>query len=116
MDGGTHPMHADEMAQLILDRERREARLVVKAAEVDLKVVEPLEKLLDQVDGTDVERLELDLAEVSFADSSVLRLAFKAHEQVALEGGKVVIKASSAVNRVFSLTETARLFEIVVAD
>lgn len=104
------------MAQLILDRERREAKIAVKAEAVDVKAVAPLERLLHEVTGAGVERLEIDLAQVSFADSSIVRLALKAHESLAPTGARVVIKAPDAVRRLFDLTRTAHLFEIVPAD
>ena len=101
------------MPELIIDPDRREAKIVVKAEAVDLKAVAPVEKLLDEVATADVEALEIDLAHVSFADSSIVRLAMKAHEHLAPKGAKVVIKAPPGVRRLFELTQTDRLFEIV---
>lgn len=103
------------MAQLILDPESRHARIVVTADAVDVQIVAPVERLLDELATADVERLEIDLAGVSFADSSVVRLALKAHERLAPKGATVVIKAPSKVSRLFDLTQTAGLFEIVPA-
>lgn len=112
-DGHDSP---DDVAQLILDRERREARIAVKVEAVDIKVLDPLERLLHEAVGADIQRLELDLGGVSFADSSLVRLALKAHETLAPAGAKVVIRAPTEVRRVFDLTRTAHLFEIVPAD
>ena len=100
-------------AQLIVDAERRAATIVVKAAAVDVAVVGPIEGLLAEAAGSDVRRLELDLSQVSFADSSVLRLALKARDHVVPAGGEVVIKAPADVCRLFELTSTTDLFAIV---
>jgi anti-anti-sigma factor len=100
-------------AQLVVDRGRRAATIVVRAPAVDVKVVEPVEDLLRQALEADVHRVELDLSEVSFADSSVVRLALKAREHVAPVGGEVVIKAPDRVRRLFELTRTTELFSIV---
>ena len=105
-----------DMPELILDPDRRDAKIVVKAEAVDLKAVAPVEKLLDEVASADVHTLELDLASVSFADSSIVRLALKAHDHLAPKGTKVVIKAPPAVRRLFELTQTDRLFEIVTVS
>jgi anti-anti-sigma factor len=104
----------ESMAQLILDPDRGEAKIVVKTAAVDLRAVDPVEKLLHEAATARVQRLELDLAGVSFADSSVVRLALRARELA--EGAQVVIKAPPDVRRVFDLTETSRLFEMVASD
>lgn len=106
----------DEVAQLILDRERREARIAVKVEAVDVKVADPLKRLVDEVAGAGVQRLELDLGNVSFADSALVRLALRAHEALAPAGAKVVIKGAPQVLRLFDLTGTAQLFEIVPAE
>jgi anti-anti-sigma factor len=108
-------MEPEAVAQLILDSENREAKIVVKASAVDVQLVAPIERLLDEVATAGVERLEIDLGTVSFADSSVVRLALKARERLAPRGAKVVIKAPSAVSRLFELTETDGLFEFVPA-
>ena len=103
----------DAPAHLIVDSERRAATIVVKAPAVDVRVFGPIEGLLKEAAGSDVRRLELDLSEVSFADSSIVRLALKARDTVAPSGGEVVIKAPEEVRRLFELTRTAQLFAIV---
>jgi anti-anti-sigma factor len=103
----------NEPAQLILDLERRAARIVLHAPAVDVEVVEPLEGLLKQAADTKVEHLEIDLSKVSFADSAVVRLALKARDYVEPVGGRLVIRAPAEVRRLFELTKTADLFAIV---
>ena len=105
----------DAPAQLILDAERRAARIVVTAPAVDLLVLGPVEGLLAKAAGPDLQRLEIDLSSVSFADSAVVRLAMRARESVAPAGGQVVIRAPAEVRRLFELTRTADLFAIVPA-
>ena len=106
----------DQVAQLTLDRERREAKIAVRVAAIDVKVADPLRQLVDQVVGAGVERLELDLGPVSFADSALVRIALRAQEALAPAGAKVVIKGAPQVLRLFDLTGTAELFEIVPAE
>ena len=105
-----------EVAQLTLDRERREARIAVRVEAIDVKVADPLRRLVDEVAGAGVDRLELDLGHVSFADSSLVRLALRAKEALAPAGAKIVIKGAPQVLRLFDLTGTAQLFEIVPAE
>ena len=107
MAGSASNPHAPE---LIVDRERQAARIVLRAPAVDVQVVEPVEVLVHEAAAADVRELVLDFRGVSFADSSVVRLAMKARERLA---GQIVIKAPPAVRRVFDLTGTAELFEIV---
>jgi anti-anti-sigma factor len=102
-------------AQLILDRERRAAKIVLHAAAVDVQVVEPLDRLLAQAGGARLEHFELDLSNVSFADSAVVRLALKARDFIEPAGGRVVIRAPAEVRRLFELTKTDGLFAIVPA-
>ena len=105
--------HLYEPAQLIVDRGRRAAKILLTSTSVDVKVVEPIEGLLQRAVEQHVHEVELDLSEVSFADSSIVRLALKARDHVAPVGGKVVIKAPAEVRRLFELTRTAELFSIV---
>ena len=103
----------DEPAHLIVDPERRAARIVLNTEAVDIRVVRPIEGLLESAAG--VRELELDLSNVSFADSAVVRLALKARDYVDQTDGRVVIKAPAEVRRIFELTKTAGLFAIVPA-
>ena len=106
-------MVQDGAAELILDRERRAAKIVLHAPAIDVGVVEPLEGLIREAAGADLDQLELDLTNVSFADSAVVRLALKARDCLEPAGGRVVIKAPAPVLRLFELTRTADLFAIV---
>lgn len=106
--------HDFQPAQLIVDRGRRAAKILLTSTAVDVRVVEPVEGLLKQAAEHDVHEVELDLSDVSFADSSIVRLALKARDHVAPVGGRVVIKAPAEVRRLFELTRTAELFSIVL--
>ena len=105
----------DAPAHLIVDSVGRAATIVVRSPAVDVRVFGPIEGLLEEAAGSDLERLEIDLSEVSFADSSIVRLALKARDKVAPAGGQVVIKAPAEIRRLFELTRTADLFAIVAA-
>ena len=100
-------------AELIVDADRRAARIVLHVPAVDVRVVEPVEGLLERAVSADLQQLEIDLSNVSFADSAVVRLALKARDYVEPAGGRVVIKAPASVLRLFELTKTADLFAIV---
>ena len=103
----------DEPAHLIVDPERQSAKIVLNAEAVDIRVVKPIEGLLQSASG--VRELEIDLSSVSFADSAVVRLALKARDYVDPADGRVVIRAPAEVRRIFELTKTADLFAIVPA-
>lgn len=105
----------DAPAHLIVDAHRRAATIVVKTPAIDVRVFGPIEGLLDEAAESAVDHLELDLSEVSFADSSIVRLALKARDKVAPSSGQVVIKAPAEVRRLFELTNTAQLFAMVPA-
>ena len=109
-------MKTDEPAHLVVDPERRVARVIVNVEAVDLTVVEPLEKVLRDAAEADVGRLEIDLSGVSLADSNVIRLAMKVREWIAPTGGQVAIKAPPTVRKVFDVTGTSELFEIIEPD
>ncbi len=104
-------MTANGPAHLLVDADRRAAKIVLNTPAVDIRVVQPIEALLSSAAG--VEELEIDLTGVSFADSAVVRLALKAREYVEPLGGRVVIKAPAEVRRLFELTDTAKLFALV---
>jgi anti-anti-sigma factor len=103
---------AMERVRLELDAERRAARIVLEEA-VDVSVAAPVEQLLLQAVEAGVERVELDFANVSFADSTAVRLAMKAHHHLVSKDKQVVIKAPPSVRRLFDMTGTASLFEIL---
>ena len=106
-------MQSDEpAARLILDRERRAATIILEAA-CDMRVVDPVQALLREAAEADVRELELDFGRVPFADSTALNLALTARDHVAPKGGRVIVKAPPAVRRIFEVTKTADLFEIV---
>jgi anti-anti-sigma factor len=108
-------VEAEDKAQLILDAEKREARIVFLAA-LDIAIVETAERLLREAAEANVRRLELDFANVPFADTTVVRLAMKAREHVVRSGAEVVVvKAPPPIRRLFDLTKTADHFEIVAA-
>lgn len=99
-------------ARIIVQPDRRTARIVL-AGSVDVAALAPVEVLLQDAVHAQVETIELDLSEVSFADSSIVRLAIRAHEYVAPVGGRVTIRAPAEVRRIFDLTQTSNLFAIV---
>ena len=99
-------------AQLILDAEHRAAALVIEG-DCDIVAVEQAEPLLRQAVEADVERLELNLCRVRFADSAAVRLSIAAERELSAKGGQLIIKAPPPVKQIFDLTQTADRFEIV---
>lgn len=106
-------MKADEPARLVVDAKQQVARVIVNVDAVDMTVVEPLGTLLRDAAKADVRRLEIDLSGVSFADSNVVKLATQVRDWLAPRGAQVAIKAPPAVRRVFDLTGTSHLFDII---
>jgi anti-sigma B factor antagonist len=80
--------------------ERSNGRVVLRArGELDLSTAPTLEHALDTLDGGASEGL-LDMSEVTFMDSSGLRLLIIAAEQARDEGRRLSIVPSSAVSLV----------------
>ena len=68
-----------------------------------------LQSILD--DGGD--RVVVNMADVSFMDSSGLGVLIAAHRRLSGTGGQIVLaNAMPAVHKVFQLTRTNRLFEL----
>jgi len=84
------------------------------SGEIDLSTVEDVEsELRTAIDGgTGV--VALDLREVSFLDSSGLRLLLRLHKELADAGRRLVlVQGPRRVARVFELTGAEDQFEIV---
>jgi anti-anti-sigma factor len=69
--------------------------------------------LLREVVDARVPDVEIDFCRTGFADCSAVRLTLQAREQVAAYGGAVRVRASRSVQRVFDLTSTSSLVEMI---
>jgi anti-anti-sigma factor len=83
--------------------------------ELDLAVSGRLRELVDEVTAEKPSLVVADLAEVGFMDSTVLRELLRAHREVNVQGGRLVVAgAQPTVRRLLELTGTTELF--VLAD
>lgn len=84
------------------------------SGEVDLSTVEEVEeKLRSAIDGAPG-LLVMDLREVTFLDSSGLRMVLKANRELSENGGRlVVVQGARRVAKVFELTGAHEELEIV---
>jgi anti-anti-sigma factor len=83
------------------------------AGELDLAVGPRLRSLVDDAAGERPQLLVIDVTEVAFMDSSVLREFLRAHREAADAGGRLVVAgAQSTVRRLLELTGTTELFEL----
>lgn len=83
------------------------------AGELDLAVAPDLRILLDELAAERPQLAVVDLAEVSFIDSTVLRELLRAHRTVNGGGGRLVMAGChAAVARLLQLTGTTDVFEL----
>ena len=69
--------------------------------------------LVREVAEAQIAEVEIDFCNATFADCSAVRLALHAREQVGAYGGALRVRAPRSVQRVFDLTRTARVVELV---
>jgi anti-anti-sigma factor len=69
--------------------------------------------LVREVVDAHIPEVEIDFCNANFADCSAVRLALHAREQVSAYGGALRVRAPEPVQRVFDLTRTSRVVELV---
>jgi anti-sigma B factor antagonist len=90
-----------------------DAFVVTLTGEIDLHTAPALGHALDGVVGLGGTSVALDLAEVSFIDSTVLGVLLRYHERLRdLGGGLVVVTEDRRVLRTFEVTGLDRIFAI----
>lgn len=83
------------------------------AGELDLAVAADLRALLDAVAADRPQFVVVDLADVGFIDSTVLRELLRVHRTVRADGGRLVMAGChAAVKRLLALTGTTEVFEL----
>ncbi|HEX6346468.1 STAS domain-containing protein [Umezawaea sp.] len=92
-------------------REERGAVVVAVAGEVDVVTVPDLEERIDAVVREDLP-LVLDLAGVTFLDSTGLSALVRCHRRGLLGGGFRLVVANRAVSRPLELTALDDLLEV----
>jgi anti-anti-sigma factor len=84
--------------------------------ELDLAVSSQLRELVDQATAEGPARVVLDVTEVAFMDSSVLREFLRGQREVAEAGGRLVVAgAQPTVRRLLELTGTSELFTLAAS-
>jgi anti-sigma B factor antagonist len=87
--------------------------LLVLGGELDLAAAPELRRHLEEPAQGGAHRVVLDLAEVQFMDSSMLKELLRANHELREAGATLVLAAPQpAVRRLFELTRTAELFEV----
>jgi anti-sigma B factor antagonist len=89
------------------------AFVVAASGEADMYTAPALEHAFDGVVGLGGSSVVLDLAEVSFIDSTILSVLLRFRERLEALGGQlVIVSADRRVLRTFEITGLDRLFTI----
>jgi anti-sigma B factor antagonist len=89
--------------------------LLALAGEIDLATSGQFRGAIDRALSTPGSSVVIDMTDVTFMDSTMLRELLRAHKDVDAGGGRLVIAGvQAAVRRLFELTGTSGLF--VLAD
>lgn len=101
------------MLDVTTERQEGQTRVVL-VGELDIASTESLEQELANSEGDSQGTLVLDLRRVEFIDSTGLRAVIAADERARSAGRRfVVVRGSSAVERLFEVTQLDRRLEIV---
>lgn len=87
--------------------------LLVLAGEVDLATSGVFRQQIEDARRDGSRAVVLDMADVTFVDSTMLRELLRAHNDLKADGGRLVLAAvQPAVLRLFQLTGTAEVFAL----
>jgi anti-anti-sigma factor len=101
------------MLDVTTERQEGQTRVVL-VGELDIASAEALERELETLEADSPGTLVLDLRRVEFIDSTGLRAVIAADERARSQGRRfVVVRGSSAVERLFNVTQLDRRLEIV---
>lgn len=85
---------------------------VAVRGEVDVATAPRLWDAIDGVDG-DTRELVIDMSELTFMDSTGIRVLIRAHELLRSRGGRIVVRAPEAgVRKLLEVTSVDRVIEI----
>ena len=88
--------------------------LVTVAGELDIATLPEFERAVTRMRSQGLERLVVDLRELSFLDSMSIELLLRLHGELTAAGADlVVVRGPRAVNRVFDLMELERVLTLV---
>jgi anti-anti-sigma factor len=106
-----HDNYEGAVAHLELGDERSAS--IVIDGDFDIASEPHARMLLREVVDAHIRQLEIDFCNARFADCSAVRLALEARDEVGAYGGAVRVLAPRAVQRVFELTRTTGVVELV---
>ncbi|HWE09809.1 MAG TPA: STAS domain-containing protein [Solirubrobacteraceae bacterium] len=94
-------------------REPKTIKLVL-AGELDLAAAPAFERQLEEILGEDARSVTIDLQDLRFLDSAGLRALLVAHRRLTDSGRELLLAPGPrAVQRLFELTRTDRIFRFV---
>jgi anti-anti-sigma factor len=88
--------------------------LVSVQGELDIATLPEFERTLTRMRSQGLERMVVDLRELSFLDSMSIELLLRLHGDLTAAGADhVVVRGPRAVNRIFDLMELERVLTLV---
>ena len=101
------------MLDVTTERQQGQTRVVL-VGELDIASTETLERELESLEANSPGTLVLDLRGVEFIDSTGLRAVIAADERARSAGRRfVVVRGTTAVERLFNVTQLDQRLEIV---
>lgn len=88
--------------------------LVTVQGELDIATLPEFERVVTRMRSQGLERMVIDLRELSFLDSMSIELLLRLHGELTAAGASlVVVRGPRAVNRIFDLMELDRVLTLV---
>ncbi len=105
--------HEIEAAVAHLEIEDLASASIIIDGDFDIAGEPHARMLVREVAEAQIPKVEIDFCNATFADCSAVRLALHAREQISGYGGALRVRAPLPVQRVFDLTRTSGLVELV---
>ena len=105
--------HHIEAAVAHLELDDHASALIIIDGDFDIAGEPHARMLVREVAEAHIPKVEIDFCNASFADCSAVRLALHAREEISAYGGALRVRAPLSVQRVFDLTRTAGVVELV---
>ena len=109
------PLMTPEPRQFQVKAERiGTSALVTVEGELDIATLPEFERTVTRMRSQGLERMVIDLRELSFLDSMSIELLLRLHGDLTAAGADlVVVRGPRAVNRIFDLMELERVLTLV---
>lgn len=106
--GATRLLESSPHSPLIVETIRSGGRCVIApSGDLDMSSAEPLEAAVRAAEATDAQQIIIDLSEVTFMDSTGLRMLLQANVRSRADSNRLrLVRGSRRVQRVFELTNT----------